>query len=189
MQSVFSLHDRSRFQVHVYATSPSDGSSFRQRIEADSDQFVDVSSWSAQSTVERIVLDRIHIRTYSAIYSVAASESCPTSHQFGWLHERIKKWDLRSTAKPSPDFSHGFCRNPSRWLLKQYIIEDKAYIDCGLFPGWCDYLVCDAISCPEDLTAESLVRNEFKSRLHEDLDFGPSVGTSADPEYLADDWM
>lgn len=62
MQSVFSLHDRHRFQVHLYATSPSDGSPFRQRIEADSDQFLDVSSWSVQAVVERIVLDRIHIR-------------------------------------------------------------------------------------------------------------------------------
>ena len=63
------------------------------------------------------------------------------------------------------------------------------YTDSGLFPGWCDYLVCDAISCPEDLTVESLVRNKFELHRHEELDFGPSVGTSADPEYPADDWI
>src|ERR1700689_4618074 len=86
MQSVFSFHDRNKFQVHVYATSPSDGSSFRRRIEADSDQFLDVSSWSAQSIVERIVSDQIHIRAYSLVISGAIHELCTTSHQLRWLY-------------------------------------------------------------------------------------------------------
>lgn len=49
--------------------------------------------------------------------------------------------------------------------------------------------MCDAITCPEDLTAEFLVRDEATSHLQDDLDFGPSVGTSTDPEYPTDNWM
>jgi hypothetical protein len=70
-----------------------------------------------------------------------------------------------------------------------YIDENSAYTDCGSFTGWCDYLVCDAIACPEDLTGDSLVRDEVTSRLYDDLDLGPSVGTVIDPEYPTDDWM
>ena len=65
MQSVFGFHDRNIFQVHLYATSPSDGSGYRQKIEAGSDRFLDVSSWSTRTIVERIVSDQIHIRTHS----------------------------------------------------------------------------------------------------------------------------
>jgi hypothetical protein len=76
------------------------------------------------------------------------------------------------------------------WLLvTSTLLRNKVYIDCCIFIGWCDYLVCDAIACPEDLTVESRVRNEVTSSLHDDLAFGPSVGTIADPDYEDDDWM
>ncbi|BGO93075.1 hypothetical protein NBRC10512_003260 [Rhodotorula toruloides] len=61
MQSVFGLHDLSRFNVFVYATSPSDKSPYRQKIEAESQHFLDVSHLGTQQIVERIVHDQIHI--------------------------------------------------------------------------------------------------------------------------------
>jgi Glycosyl transferase family 41 len=70
-----------------------------------------------------------------------------------------------------------------------YINGNAAYADCGSFTGWCDFLVCDAIACPEDLTEQSLVRDETTSRLYDDLNFGPSVGTVDDPEHPTDEWM
>jgi protein O-GlcNAc transferase len=64
MQSVFGFHDKTKFQVYVYATSQSDGSQYRQKIEEESQHFLDVSNWSTREIVERIVMDGIHLRTW-----------------------------------------------------------------------------------------------------------------------------
>ncbi|KAF8587281.1 glycosyltransferase family 41 protein [Ramaria rubella] len=61
MQSVFGFHDRTKFDIHVYATSGSDGSRYRHKIEAESEHFLDVSMWSTREIVERIVMDGIHL--------------------------------------------------------------------------------------------------------------------------------
>ncbi|EIN13738.1 hypothetical protein PUNSTDRAFT_140213 [Punctularia strigosozonata HHB-11173 SS5] len=61
MQSVFGLHDKSRFNIFVYATSSSDGSPYRQKIESQTPHFLDVSSWDTGDVVDRIVQDQIHI--------------------------------------------------------------------------------------------------------------------------------
>lgn len=62
MQSVFGLHDKAKFEVHVYATSVSDGSRYRNKIQAESQYFLDVSHWSTREIVEKIVMDGIHLR-------------------------------------------------------------------------------------------------------------------------------
>jgi protein O-GlcNAc transferase len=59
--SVFSLHDRSRFEVFAYATSASDGSPMRSRIERDAEHFLDVSKWSYSEIAKRINADGINI--------------------------------------------------------------------------------------------------------------------------------
>ncbi|KAK9238673.1 glycosyl transferase family 41-domain-containing protein [Lipomyces kononenkoae] len=66
MQSVFGLHRQSigtEYPVYgiCYATTPSDGTTYRQKIEIDANEFVDVSGWSTQAVVERIVQDGIHV--------------------------------------------------------------------------------------------------------------------------------
>ncbi|KAJ2909386.1 hypothetical protein GGI21_001935, partial [Coemansia aciculifera] len=61
MQSVFGMHDRSRFYVTCYATTAADGSAHRQKIEAEADSFVDCAAWSTARIVERIVADGIHV--------------------------------------------------------------------------------------------------------------------------------
>ncbi|KAI0068507.1 TPR-like protein [Artomyces pyxidatus] len=61
MQSVFGLHNRDQFNVYVYATSASDGTKYRTKIEAESGNFLDVSTWATKEVVERIVKDQIHI--------------------------------------------------------------------------------------------------------------------------------
>ncbi|KAK9447958.1 glycosyl transferase family 41-domain-containing protein [Limtongia smithiae] len=66
MQSVFGFHretDGSRSPVYgiCYATSPADSSAYRRKIEAEAHEFVDVSGWSTQAVVDRIVKDRIHV--------------------------------------------------------------------------------------------------------------------------------
>ncbi|GAA5992692.1 hypothetical protein JCM11641_004994 [Rhodosporidiobolus odoratus] len=60
MQSVFGYHS-SRFNIFVYATSPSDKSTYRLKIERESQHFFDVSRESTQQIVDRIVHDEIHV--------------------------------------------------------------------------------------------------------------------------------
>lgn len=63
MKSVFEIHNRKRFNVFLYATSPTDGSSYREYYERQSEfHFNDVSSWPINSIIERIMQDQIHIR-------------------------------------------------------------------------------------------------------------------------------
>ncbi|CAN0528898.1 unnamed protein product, partial [Ectocarpus sp. 8 AP-2014] len=43
MQSVFGMHDRTRFEVKCYALSANDDSVWRRKIEGESEHFCDVS--------------------------------------------------------------------------------------------------------------------------------------------------
>ncbi|KAI9315670.1 glycosyl transferase family 41-domain-containing protein [Dichotomocladium elegans] len=61
MQSVFGFHDKSKFEVFCYATTASDNSVYRQKIDREAEHFIDVSTWSNQQIVERIVADKIHV--------------------------------------------------------------------------------------------------------------------------------
>ncbi|VUC34102.1 unnamed protein product [Clonostachys rosea] len=61
MQSVFGFHDRRRVRAFCYATTASDKSTYRQKIEEEAPVFRDVSSWSPDKLVEQIVKDQIHI--------------------------------------------------------------------------------------------------------------------------------
>ncbi|KAJ1751087.1 hypothetical protein LPJ79_002364 [Coemansia sp. RSA 1821] len=61
MQSVFGMHDRSRFRVYCYATTPPDGTAHRQKIEAEADVFLNCAAWSTQRIVEQIARDQIHV--------------------------------------------------------------------------------------------------------------------------------
>jgi predicted O-linked N-acetylglucosamine transferase (SPINDLY family) len=46
LQSVFSLHDRARFEVHAFSYGPDDGSVYRKRIAETVDRFHDVAAMS-----------------------------------------------------------------------------------------------------------------------------------------------
>lgn len=72
MLSVFKLHDRQRFRVFVYATSVSDNSYYRQRIEQDAQIFRDVSKQSTEFIVNQIINDQIHILINLGGYTRAA---------------------------------------------------------------------------------------------------------------------
>jgi len=67
MQSVFGLHNSDQFNVFVYATTPSDCSSYRQKIEREAQNFVDISSTSLEDAVERIFADGVHIREHNGL--------------------------------------------------------------------------------------------------------------------------
>jgi len=61
MQSVFGLHDASAVRAFCYATTPSDKSTHRVKIEAEAPVFYDASAWSLDRLVNQIVADEIHI--------------------------------------------------------------------------------------------------------------------------------
>ncbi|KAG0292102.1 hypothetical protein BGZ98_002727 [Dissophora globulifera] len=61
MQSVFGMHDKGRFEVFCYATTPPDQTPYRIKIQSEVEHFLEVSTWSTQAIVERIVADGIHV--------------------------------------------------------------------------------------------------------------------------------
>ena len=51
----------SQVEIFCYALSPSDGSEWRQRIQAETEHFLDVSAWSVPDIAARISADSIHV--------------------------------------------------------------------------------------------------------------------------------
>jgi protein O-GlcNAc transferase len=88
MLSTFSLHDRQKFNIFVYATTSSDNSYYRQRIEQDAQIFRDVSASPAQEVVEQITEDKIHVLvnlggyTKAARNDIFAARPCPVQMSF-----------------------------------------------------------------------------------------------------------
>ncbi|KAG5356359.1 putative UDP-N-acetylglucosamine--peptide N-acetylglucosaminyltransferase SEC [Yarrowia sp. B02] len=60
MQSVFGFHDSSKVRPICYATTPSDGSSYRSRIEKQA-IVRDISAMSTHQVIETILKDNIHV--------------------------------------------------------------------------------------------------------------------------------
>ncbi|KAL6304276.1 TPR-like protein [Sparassis latifolia] len=61
MQSVFAFHDRDRFNVFLYTTSPWDGTCYRPKISREVYQFIEVDTWPANAIIEHIIKNEIHI--------------------------------------------------------------------------------------------------------------------------------
>ncbi|EPQ28914.1 uncharacterized protein PFL1_03715 [Pseudozyma flocculosa PF-1] len=107
MQSVFGFHDLERFNVFLYATTASDSSPYRAKIEREAQHFVDVSSWSHQQIVERVIADNIHVLmnlngyTKGARNEVFAARPCPVQMQFmGFAGSMAAGWTDWVVADP-----------------------------------------------------------------------------------------
>lgn len=61
MQSVFGFHDPGRVKAYCYATTASDGSSHRLKIESEAPVFRDVSNWPPSRLADQISNDDIHV--------------------------------------------------------------------------------------------------------------------------------
>ncbi len=88
MQSVFGFHDPRRVRAVCYATTPSDKSCYRQKIEREAPLFHDASGWSPDRLAGQIVQDQIHIlvnlngytrgarnEIFAAVYSLVSKTS------------------------------------------------------------------------------------------------------------------
>jgi hypothetical protein len=53
--------DLLQVEVFCYALSPSDGSEWRLRIEAEAEHFLDVSAWAVPDIARKISADGIHV--------------------------------------------------------------------------------------------------------------------------------
>jgi len=54
IQGLFGRHDRSGFEIYAVSHGKNDGSSYRKRIEADSDRFIDVAAVSDREAAQSI---------------------------------------------------------------------------------------------------------------------------------------
>ncbi|PHH83864.1 hypothetical protein CDD83_2901 [Cordyceps sp. RAO-2017] len=88
MQSVFGFHDPKRVRAFCYATTASDRSVHRQKIEREAPMFRDVSGWPPERLVAQIAQDHIHILvnlngyTRGARNEVFAARSAPIQMSF-----------------------------------------------------------------------------------------------------------
>jgi len=60
-QSIFGMHDSSKFEVFCYALSAPDGSFWRRRIEAEAEHFKDISLLHAGDAAQLISNDGVHM--------------------------------------------------------------------------------------------------------------------------------
>ncbi|KAI0335269.1 TPR-like protein [Cubamyces sp. BRFM 1775] len=157
MQSVFGMHDRKRFNVYLYTTSPWDGTAYRPRIASMVENCVDVSSWSLNTIIDHIMQHEIHILinlggyTKGARNDIFAARPCPVQMQL-----------------------MGYAGT--------------------LGAGWCDYLVCDPIACPQDLSAVERWRGMKKegtspSGPAADVEVPLDLDADIDPETDSDAWI
>ncbi|MCO5563109.1 hypothetical protein L7F22_016745 [Adiantum nelumboides] len=88
MQSVFGFHNLDEFDVYLYATTVSDQSPYRTKIESEAQHFYDVSQWSNQDVIKKVLEDGIHILmnlngyTKGARNEIFAARPCPVQMEF-----------------------------------------------------------------------------------------------------------
>lgn len=61
MQSVFGLHNRQLFDITCYSLTPPDGSQWRNKIEAEVENFVDIGQMHANEAAKLINAQGIHV--------------------------------------------------------------------------------------------------------------------------------
>lgn len=90
MQSVPGMHDRDMVEIFCYALSPDDGTTFRSKIESESDHFIDLSAVACNGkAADRIFSDGIHILINMNGYTKGARNEIfalrPAPIQVMWL--------------------------------------------------------------------------------------------------------
>jgi len=86
---LFAHHDRSRVAVIAASVGPDDGSTWRRKVEADSDQFLDLSALSDRAAAARLADAGVNILVDMSVYTrharpgIAALRPAPV--QISWL--------------------------------------------------------------------------------------------------------
>ena len=165
MQSVFGMHDRSKFKVICYSLSPTDHSIYRQKIEQESDIFLDVSSWTVPQIIEQIVQDGIHILcnlngyTKGGRNEIFAARPAPIQMLFMGFAGTMgagSVFDPTNLDHSPTDLSYEVDSQPLAELRRNEFFED-------LENRWIDYMVVDDIACPKHLVCGEPVQVEEDS--------------------------
>lgn len=157
MQSVFGFHDKSKYDVYCYATTPGDQSPYRQKIEQESEHFFDVSSWSNQQVVEKILQDGIHVLinlngyTKGARNEIFAARPCPVQCSFmgfaGTLGGGWCDWIIADPIVCPPQMVSG-----EVWRQRKGLLSTKHKQQNGDFEGDLD---------PEEATDDFVYTEKF----------------------------
>lgn len=162
IQSVFQFHNPERFEIYCYATSESDGSTYRSKIEMNSHHFANVTSWSTQAIVEKIQSDGIHILVNLNGYTKGARNDI-------------------FAVRPAPIIISlmGFAGTmASGW--SDYILTDP-YAGAGSFPGSALELWRARQEQVEEISQTQTHLPELSREHNFDIDL--------DPESISEDWM
>lgn len=157
MQSIPGLHDQSKFEIFCYALNPDDGTTFRRKINQESEHFVDLSQITCNvEAAKKINDDNIHILINMNGYTKGARNEIfaikPAPIQVMWLGypgtsganyiDYVITDETSSPISAVNDFSEKFAYMPHTYfigdhkqmfphLIKQYKvrIEDDETID------------------------------------------------------------
>jgi len=166
MQSVFGMHDRSRFRVYCYSLSPSDQSQYRQTIEQGADVFVDMNNWSIKDIVERIVRDQIHVLVNLNGYTkggkneIFAARPCPIQIATMGFAGTMGAGNIDVEYNPSRDYNEYQDGSPGAKVAESD--PDLDWFD-RLPDRWMDYLVGDEVSCPPTTVINEPLDRDSKS--------------------------
>ena len=86
---LFELHDRERFEIHLYSYGPDDASAMRQRLRRGADRFIELARITDAKAAARILDDHVDIlvdlkgQTGGARLAIAAHRPAPI--QVNWL--------------------------------------------------------------------------------------------------------
>ncbi|KAF9197319.1 hypothetical protein BGZ49_002304 [Haplosporangium sp. Z 27] len=197
MQSVFGMHDKSRFEVFCYATTPADQTPYRVKIQSEVEHFIEVSTWSTQAIVERIVADGIHVLvnlngyTKGARNEVFAARPCPVQVSFmgfaGTLGAGWCDWIVADPIVCPPEMVTGVA-----WKRKQ-----RLFIMANSTQN-------NRESTPNSTGSKRRSSTDIDNELKQESDSGkaPTLGTASllqqafsdfegevDPEDPTDDWV
>ncbi|KAH9469778.1 hypothetical protein Pst134EA_007055 [Puccinia striiformis f. sp. tritici] len=185
MQSVFGIHNRSQFAVVCYATTASDGSIYRKKIEQEVETFKDVSGWAHNEVIKEILKDRIHILinlngyTKGAKNEIFAARPCPVQMEFmgfaGTLASGWTDWIIADPVVCPPRMVSG-----ERWRKRHLLSQLESF--CSSSDGQ------EVQANSHASRVAELGREE--TRMVELVDDGPTdFDGDLDPENMDESWV
>lgn len=175
MQSVFGMHDLSRFDIFCYATTASDQSEYRIKIEREAQHFLDVSQWTTQQVIEQVQYDGIHILVNMSVVSFRMHMKARGSLTL-WI--------------PLTHYRNGYTKGARNEIFAARPCPIQIHQLMGfagtLASGWCDWVIADTTIIPPDTVACEVWRERQKQHQQSPPTSLPGL---LDPEEEDDSWM
>lgn len=160
MQSVFGMHDRSKFHVTCFALSGHDGSPWRRKIEAEVERFVDLSTASPRDCALAIraraidVLVNLNGYTKGARNEIFALRPAPIQVSYmgfcGTLGADYVQYVVADAVVVPRDharhYSEKVCRVPHSYFVNDHAQSASYIFDAAALPKRADYGVPERAS-------------------------------------------